>query len=60
MLDQENVKNLYSPAFASARKLRANDLIEEFGSSEVASTIRKSALGSIASIGAFYAKMIQM
>lgn len=43
-------------AFASARKLRANDLLEEFGSSEVASTIRKSALGSIASIGAFYAK----
>lgn len=42
-------------AFASARKLRANDLLEEFGSSEVASTIRKSALGSIASIGAFYA-----
>ena len=43
-------------AFASARKLRANDLLEEFGSSEIASTIRKSALGSIASIGAFYAK----
>ena len=42
-------------AFASSRRVERQDLLAEFGNSELTAAIRKNATGAIGVIGAFYA-----